>query len=190
MKVLNRKIILASKSPRRSQLLEEAGFTFEIKTKEVDESYPPNLPVLEVAKYIAQKKAIACMDFLNNDGILLAADSIVALGNSIFGKPKDKADAISILQQLSGKTHQVITGVCLKSLQKESLFAGVSNVTFDPLSLAEIEYYIDNFQPYDKAGAYGIQEWIGHCKITKIEGTYTNIVGLPVQLVYEELSKF
>ena len=190
MIALQHKIILASKSPRRSDLLREAGFNFEVKSKSVNEDYPADLPVEEVAAFIAQKKAHASIELIQKDEILLTADSIVVLGNTIFGKPKDKEDAFNILRQLSGKSHRVITGVCLKSIDKEQLFSGISTVFFDDLTNAEINYYIDHYQPFDKAGAYGIQEWIGHCKINKIEGSYNNIVGLPVQLVYEALSNF
>lgn len=186
----NKKIILASKSPRRSQLLSEAGFEFEIKTTDVEETYPDSLPVEEVAAYLARKKALAAQSFIESNNVLLAADSIVVLGNTIFGKPKDEQDAVRILQALSGQTHHVITGVCLKSDTQEKVFSGVSKVYFDNLSRSEIDYYIKKFQPFDKAGAYAIQEWIGLCKIKKIEGTYANIMGLPVQMVYEYLQKY
>lgn len=184
------KIILASKSPRRSQLLREAGFTFEIKTTEVEENYPAELSPRLVPEFLARKKAHASTHFLKEDEILLAADSIVILQNTIYEKPKDRADAVRILQRLSGNMHEVITGVCLKSLQQERCFSGHSNVYFEELSDEEIDYYIDTYQPFDKAGSYGIQEWLGLCKIRKIEGTYANIMGLPVDLVYKELKHF
>lgn len=184
------KIILASKSPRRSQLLHDAGFTFEIRTTEVEEVYPPDLAPRLVPEFLARKKARASMHFLQDDEVLLAADSIVILGNQIFEKPRDKADAIRILKSLSGNQHEVITGVCLKSSKQERCFSGLSSVYFDELSEEEIEYYIETYQPFDKAGSYGIQEWIGLCKIRKIEGTYANIMGLPVDLVYKELQHF
>lgn len=192
MNVFDKKIILASKSPRRSQLLREAGFAFENKTKDVDESYPEGLQPWEVAEYIAVKKAKGCADFLegNEDAILLTSDTIVVLNDKIYGKPKDFADAVQILKELSGQTHEVITGVCLHNAQKQITFHGVSKVTFAALSDAEIDYYLHACKPFDKAGAYGVQEWLGHCKITKIEGTYANIMGLPTDLVYEELVKF
>jgi len=192
MNVFDKKIILASKSPRRSQLLREAGFSFENKTKEIDESYPDGLLPWEIAEYIAVKKAEGCADFLDEkaDAILLTSDTIVVLKGKIYGKPKDFADAVQILKELSGQTHQVITGVCLRSTKKHVTFHGVSKVTFDILSDEEIEYYLNACQPFDKAGAYGVQEWLGHCKITKIEGTYANIMGLPTDLVYAELVKF
>lgn len=191
MDILNKKIILASKSPRRSQLLREAGFSFQVKVKDVDESYPAHLSPPQVAEYIAQKKAKGSLDLLTTEEqILLTSDTIVVLENTIYGKPKDHADAVRILQELSGKTHQVITGVCLHSLSKTEVFHGVSEVTFEPLSLDEIHFYITNYKPFDKAGAYGIQEWLGHCKISKIKGTHANIMGLPVDLVYKNLLAF
>ena len=189
MKVLQKKLILASKSPRRKQLLEEAGFSFEIKVKDVEESYPADMPVRDVAPFLAEKKAMASLDLIENDEILLTADSVVILGNEIFEKPKDVADAKRILRSLSGKVHQVITGVCLVSKKEKRVFSGVSEVHFEPLTEEEIDWYITNFQPFDKAGAYAIQEWIGHCKISKIEGTFTNIMGLPVELVFRNLSE-
>jgi septum formation protein len=189
MKIFDKKIILASKSPRRSQLLSEAGFSFEIKTKDVEESYPAEMPVRDVAPFLAEKKAMASIELVQNDEILLAADSVVILGNQIFEKPKDVDDAKRILRQLSGKVHQVITGVCLISKKEKRVFSGVSDVHFQALTEEEIDYYITNYQPFDKAGSYGIQEWIGHCKILKIEGTYSNIMGLPMELVFRNLAE-
>lgn len=185
-----KKLILASKSPRRKQLLEMAGIPFTIRTKDVPEDYPEELAVMEVAPYLARKKAKACQDFLQGDDILLSADSVVIQAGIIYGKPRDRADAKRILSNLSGQMHTVVTGVCLLTKDKERVFAGYSRVFFDELSEAEIEYYIDTYNPFDKAGAYAIQEWIGLCKINKIEGTYANIMGLPVDLVYKELQNF
>lgn len=193
MQVFNKKLILASKSPRRSQLLREAGFSFVNKTKEVDESYPEGLLAAEIAEYIAEKKAKGCEDFLEGeekDTILITSDTIVVLNNKVYGKPKDYADAVRILNELSGQTHEVITGVCLQSLTKKVTFHGISKVTFSTLNEEEIDYYLKACKPYDKAGSYGVQEWLGHCKITKIEGSYANIMGLPVDLVYENLLTF
>jgi len=193
MQVFNKKLILASKSPRRSQLLREAGFSFLNKTKDVDESYPEGLKPYEIAEYIANKKAKGCADFLEgepDDTILITSDTIVVLHDKIYGKPKDYEDAVRILKELSGQTHQVITGVCLRDANKTKTFHGVSKVTFSELSEEEIDYYLNACEPYDKAGSYGVQEWLGHCKITKIEGTYANIMGLPVDLVYENLLSF
>lgn len=189
MKILQKKLILASKSPRRKQLLEEAGFKFKIRVKDVEESYPADMPVKDVAPFLAEKKAMASMELIKQDEILLTADSVVILGNEIFEKPKDVDDAKRILRRLSGKVHQVITGVCLVSTTEKRIFSGVSNVHFETLTEAEIDFYITNYQPFDKAGAYAIQEWIGHCKISKIEGTYTNIMGLPMELVFRNLAE-
>ncbi len=183
----NKHIILASKSPRRSQLLQEAGIPFTVKAKEVDESFPDDLPSLEVAEFIAKKKAAASLDLIGPNDILLTADSVVLLDDVIYEKPKDYEDAVRILSNLSGSVHQVITGVCMLSQNKEVTFSSISHVHIDPLSQEEIEYYVKNFEPYDKAGSYAIQEWIGLCKISKIEGTYSNIMGLPVDAVYREL---
>jgi len=190
MDVLQKKIILASKSPRRRQLLEQAGFRFEVKTQDTPEDYPPDLPAEEVAPYLAQKKGRAAKGLRQSGEVLLTADSVVILDGKIYEKPKDREDARRILKQLSGRKHRVITGVCLSDDKQESVFAGQSDVQFEPLSEAEIDYYIERFQPYDKAGAYAIQEWIGLCKISKIEGTYANIMGLPVDLVYQEMQHF
>lgn len=185
---MNHKIILASKSPRRSQLLEQAGFNFVIKTKEVEEDFPDTMPVSEVAAFLADKKAEACRDFLTDENeILLTADSTVVLGDAIYNKPENFEHACQMLEALSGQKHTVYTGVCLLSLSRKKVFTGVSHVHFDPLSRHEIEHYVSHYKPYDKAGAYAVQEWIGLCKISKIEGTYANIMGLPVDLVYKEL---
>ena len=188
--MINRKIILASKSPRRSQLLREAGFKFDIQTRDIEETYPSTLPAEDVAEFLAEKKAEGVKDFITDDEIILTSDTTVVMGNTIFGKPKDARDAFDILKTLSGKSHKVITGVCLLSKNKKRIFKGVSTVYFDKLSDKEINYYIDNYKPFDKAGAYAIQEWIGLCKVKKVKGTYSNIVGLPMRKVYKELMKF
>ena len=190
MDILKKKIILASQSPRRRQLLEQAGFTFEIKTKPIDESFPDDMPVDEVAAYLARRKAYAAREFLTGDEVLLTADSVVILGDTIYNKPEDAEDARRILRALSGQVHRVITGVCLLSKDKERVFSGESRVHFAELADEEIDYYIHTCQPFDKAGAYAIQEWIGLCKIDRIEGTYANIMGLPVDLVYREMGAF
>ena len=148
------------------------------------------MPKREVAEYLAIKKATASVDFIQNDEIILAADSIVLLDNIIYGKPKDYQDACYVIRQLSGSMHEVITGVCLISKTQKLSFSGISKVWMEELSDEEIEFYVNKYEPYDKAGAYAIQEWIGHCKISKIEGTYNNIMGLPVELVYRNLAKF
>ncbi len=190
MNIFEKKIILASKSPRRSQILREAGLNFEIKVRDVEETYPKDLPSRKVAAFLAEKKALASKEFIEKDEILLAADCIVILDDVIYGKPKNYEEAVNILNKLSGKVHEVITGVCLLSRNKKSVFSASSRVHLEPLSNEEIEYYIRKFQPYDKAGAYAIQEWIGLCKISKIEGTYSNIMGLPMEMVYRQLQAF
>jgi septum formation protein len=184
------KIILASASPRRSQLLSEAGFDFEVKVSNVAEDFPPTIRINEIAPFLAAKKADASRHFITDKEIILAADSVVIANNKIFGKPTDYADACEILRTLSGSKHRVVTGVCLLSSAKKVVFAGVSHVWFDTISEAEIDFYVQKYKPYDKAGAYAIQEWIGLCKISRIDGTYSNIMGLPVDLVYKELWKF
>ncbi len=191
MQVFQKKIILASKSPRRSQLLRESGFTYELKTREVEESYPDDLPAEQVAPYLAEKKALACADFLETENdILLASDCVVILDDKIYGKPLDFQDAVRILRDLSGRTHTVMTGVCLLSKTKKRVFHAVSDVTIEPLTEEEIHFYIEKYKPYDKAGAYAVQEWIGLCKISNISGTYSNIMGLPMEAVYRELCDF
>jgi len=157
---------------------------------EVEENYSADLKPQLVPEFLAKKKAMASRHYIENDEVILAADSIVILDDVIFEKPKDRDDAIRILKCLSGNKHQVITGVCLLTKDKERCFSGLSEVYFDELTEEEIEYYIDEYQPYDKAGSYGVQEWIGLCKIRKIEGTYANIMGLPVDLVYKEMKEF
>jgi septum formation protein len=186
----NYRIILASKSPRRSQLLEEAGLSFEIKTLEVEENYPEDLAVEEVPVYLAKKKARASQAFLQSkDDVILAADSVVILDGIIYGKPQDEGEAHAMLRKLSGQEHQVITGVCLLTENREIAFGDLTKVKFAPLSEADIHYYVSNFKPYDKAGSYAIQEWIGLCKVEKIEGTYANVMGLPVERVWKALQE-
>lgn len=191
MHIFNKKIILSSKSPRRSQLLKEAGFQFEIKTKEVEEIYPDDMAADDVAPYLAELKAEACREFLSTaDEILMASDCVVILDGKIYGKPTDLEDAQRVLRALSGRVHTVMTGVCLLSKNKKRVFTAVSKVHFDELNEEEISYYLEKYKPYDKAGSYAIQEWIGLCKISKIEGTYSNIMGLPMDAVYRELQEF
>lgn len=191
MKIFDKKIILASKSPRRSQLLTQAGFLFTVKTKEVEEDFPADMPADDVAPYLAEKKALACADFLETeDEILLSADSVVILDEKIYGKPVDFEDAAQILRELSGRVHRVITGVCFLSKTKKRVFSEVAHVHFQPLSEEEIKFYVEAYQPYDKAGAYAVQEWIGLCKVSKIEGTFSNIMGLPMESVFRELEAF
>ena len=185
-----KKLILASKSPRRKEILFNALLPFEIRTKDTEEYYPANTPVREVPVYLAQLKANAMLEELRADEILLTADTIVLLDGKIYGKPTDFDDAVSILMSLSGQTHEVITGVCLKSLEKEIVFSETTKVTFKELNIEEIKYYVEIFTPYDKAGAYAIQEWIGLIGIAGIRGDYYNIVGLPINKVIAELKKF
>jgi septum formation protein len=186
---MSRPLILASKSPRRSQLLQEAGFDFTVQTFDVDESFPEDMPVDDVAPMLAQKKAHAAKHLITGQEIIISADSVVILEGVIYNKPADYAEAFKMISLLSGKTHRVITGVCLLCKEKEVVFSSVSKVTFAKLSAKEIAYYIQKCQPFDKAGAYGVQDWIGLCKVKKIQGTYANVMGLPVDLVYKELRK-
>lgn len=184
------KIILASQSPRRSFLLKQAGFDFEIHPNDVDESYPADLPLEEVAPFLAQKKANAAQALLDDHSIILASDSIVLVDDQILGKPIDEEDAKNMLRCISGRMHLVITGVCLLSKTKEKVFSETAKVYFDPLTDEEIDFYVTQYQPLDKAGAYAIQEWIGLCKINKIEGTYSNIMGLPMNSVFKALANW
>ena len=185
-----RPLILASKSPRRSQLLAEAGFVFSVKTFDTDESWPAEMPLAEVAQFLAEKKARAAAHLILGDEIIIAADTTVLLDDEILNKPADFEEAFSMIRRLSGRMHRVVTGVCLLGRERETSFSEESKVFFDELSDAEIGYYIDRCQPFDKAGAYGVQEWIGHCKISRIEGTYANVMGLPVHRIYRELCHF
>ena len=183
-----KKIVLSSNSPRRKELLGELGIDFEVRVIEgIDETYPKELSVEEVPQYIAREKARVYI--VGKDEVLLTADTVVVLGNEIMGKPHDEADAMRMLRQLSGKTHQVITGVCLKTSDKQVTFSDITDVSFAELTDEEIKFYVDNFRPLDKAGAYGIQEWIGLAGVTGIKGSYFNVVGLPVHRVYAELKK-
>jgi septum formation protein len=183
----NSKIILASASPRRKALLKEAGFQFEIKVKQVDEDFPSQLKRAEVALYLSAKKAEAYNEEVENGFIVITADTIVCVDDEILNKPADATEAFSMLQQLSGRAHDVITAVCIRANNKFDNFYVTTKVTFREITDNEINFYIQNFQPFDKAGAYGIQEWIGLVAITKIEGSYNNVVGLPVAEVYSRL---
>ena len=183
-------IILASKSPRRQNLLKDLGIDFEIITKEVEEVYPLELEREEVAVFLSELKASAFATDLKENDLIITSDTIVCLGQEIIGKPIDREDAIKMLGKLSGNKHEVITAVTLLSQQKKHTFYEVTEVYFKDLTVSEIEYYIDNFKPFDKAGSYGIQEWIGYIGIEKINGSYFNVMGLPVKQVYEEIIKF
>lgn len=182
--------ILASKSPRRQYLLKELGLQFEIRTKEVDESFPEHLRAQQIPLYLSEKKANEFEDELTDQTIVITSDTIVWIENQVLNKPVDKADAIRMLQMLSGRMHEVYTGVCLKSKHKTQSFYACTKVYFKPLSLQEIEYYVNNYSPYDKAGAYGAQEWIGYIAVERIEGSYFNVMGLPMKELYEQLLKF
>ena len=184
------KIILASRSPRRQQLLKDAGLDFEVVIKEYSEEYPEHLTGKEIALYVAQQKAGFFRNDISEDEIIITADTIVWCNNEVLGKPSDLEDAGRILRQISGNTHEVITGVCILSKSKEKSFSVSTKVTFEEITDEEIDYYIKNFMPYDKAGAYGIQEWIGIIACSNIEGSYFNVVGLPVHELYKELKEF
>jgi septum formation protein len=182
---INLKIILASQSPRRAQLLSESGFyQITIKPTDVDETVPKEIPVKAAAEYLARKKAKFAEQFITENEIVLAADTIVIRGKKMYNKPENYAAAAQMLRKLSGKVHEVITGVCLIGQGKEISFSEITQVTFAEMSDAEINFYVSNYKPFDKAGAYGVQEWIGHCKINKIIGSYSNVMGLPMHRVY------
>ena len=184
-------LILASASPRRKELLAGLNIPFEVRLIDgIDETYPSELPIDEVPLYISQKKAAAYKANVSPQTIVLTADTVVVCNEQILGKPIDEADARRMLQMLSGKTHRVITGVTLLVEGNSKSFSVATDVTFKPLSAAEIDYYIRTFKPFDKAGAYGIQEWIGYIGVTAINGSYFNVMGLPVQRIYEELRTY
>ncbi len=178
---------MASTSPRRKQLLEQAGIPFEIRAVETAETFPPDMPVPEVPGHIARQKALAVKALCREEDIIIAADTVVVLDNTIIGKPKDRDDAIRILSALSGRTHQVITGVVIKQGDTENVFAKTTDVHFKKLSPEQIVYYIDHYNPFDKAGAYAIHEWIGMVGIDSINGDFYNVMGLPVSRVVVEL---
>jgi septum formation protein len=182
------KIILASGSPRRQQFLRDLQFDFEIRLKEVAEIYPDHLQGVEITNYLAQLKANAFEGTLKDQEVLLTSDTIVWFENKALGKPKDYHDAFAMLKSMSGKTHEVITSVCFKTNRKSETVFEVTKVTFKNLSDEVIHHYLENYKPFDKAGAYGIQEWIGLIGIAKIEGSYTNVVGMPTDVVFEYLT--
>ncbi len=182
------KILLASQSLRRRQLLEEAGISYSLLSKETDESYPAHLRCEGIARYVSKKKSDA---FANEDipdnTLIITADTIVWLENEALFKPKDEPDAIAMLGKLSGRRHTVATGVCLRSRRRQKVFHVLTDVFFKPLSVEERTYYVEHYKPFDKSGSYGIQEWIGLIGIERIEGSYTNVMGLPMKELYEEL---
>lgn len=181
-----RPLILGSSSPRRQFLMREAGFTFTVEKPDVDEAFPPELPVEQVAKYLAVKKAEFFRATLQ-DQVVVTADTVVIINDYILNKPQDRTEAISMLNVLSGKTHLVMTGVCILSAEKEESFDDTTEVTFKTLTRTEIEFYVDQYKPFDKAGAYGAQDWIGMVAIEKITGSYFNVMGLPIHQVYQHL---
>ena len=186
----NYHIILASNSPRRKELLSGLDLDYEVKVlPDIEESYPENLPTAEIPVYIAAEKAAAYRALMADDELIITADTVVVLGDEVLGKPTDLDDARRMLRELSGKTHQVITGVCLMTCKKQRKFAVTTDVTFKELTDEEIDYYVERYKPLDKAGAYGIQEWIGYIGVTGLNGSYFNVMGLPVQRIYQELNR-
>ena len=183
-------LILASKSPRRQHLLNELGLDFEVHVSDVDEYFPPELGMTAIPEYLAELKANAVLKRVPENSLVIAADTIVWKDEEVLGKPANREEAVKLLKHLSGSQHQVITGVNMQSATQKLSFHAVTEVWFDELTNDEIEYYIDRFKPYDKAGGYGIQEWIGYIGIQKIEGSFFNVMGLPVHKVYQFLKRF
>lgn len=183
----HKNIILASGSPRRQQFFKDMDIPFSIQLKEIEEVYPNHLKAEEITNYLAELKAKAFEDLLEENDILVTSDTLVWLNEIALGKPKDATDAFAMLQKLSNQTHEVITSVCLKSMVKTEVFHCITKVTFNSLSENAIYYYLENYEPFDKAGSYGIQDWIGLIGISKIEGSYTNVVGLPTELLFQKL---
>ena len=187
--IKNYKLILASASPRRQQLMKDAGFTFEVWLKNVEEKYPQELHWENVPEYLSKVKASAFREDLKADEVLITADKVVCIHDRILGKPADRKEAISMLQELSGNRHLVVTGVSVTTRTEQLSFSSRTDVFFKRLSNEEIEFYVDTYKPFDKAGAYGIQEWIGYIGIERIEGSFYNVMGLPIQKLYETLRK-
>ena len=183
-------IILASGSPRRQQFFKEMDLHYTIRLKEIEEIYPEYLQAEEITNFLAELKANAFENELKENDVLVTSDTIVWLNGKALGKPKDYDDAFQMLQQLANQTHEVITSVCLKSMDKTEVFHCVTKVTFANLSDEAIKYYLDNYHPFDKAGSYGIQDWIGLVGISKIEGSYTNVVGLPTEMLFQKLMNY
>ena len=183
-------IILASGSPRRQQFFKEMDLHYTIRLKEIEEIYPEHLQAEEITNFLAELKASAFENELKENDVLVTSDTIVWLNGKALGKPKDYDDAFKMLQQLANQTHEVITSVCLKSIDKTDVFHSVTKVTFANLSDEAITYYLNNYQPFDKAGSYGIQDWIGLIGISKIEGSYTNVVGLPTEMLFQKLMNY
>ena len=187
--IKNYKLILASASPRRQQLMKDAGFTFEVWLKNVEEKYPQELHWENVPEYLSKVKASAFREELKADEVLITADTVVCIHDRILGKPADRKEAISMLQKLSGNRHLVVTGVSVTTRTEQLSFSSRTDVFFKHLSNEEIIFYVDTYKPFDKAGAYGIQEWIGYIGIERIEGSFYNVMGLPIQKLYETLRK-
>ncbi len=183
-------VVLASKSPRRHELMRGLGIDFEIRTRDIDESFDPAIRLGEIALFLAEIKAKAMADTLRNNELIITADTIVCLGDQVLNKPQSPAEAYEMLRALSGNMHSVFTGVCLLSAEKQALFYDETRVYFRNLSDEEIRYYVEKFSPFDKAGAYGAQEWMGYVGIERIEGSYFNVMGLPVHKLYLELQRF
>ena len=183
-------IILASGSPRRQQFFKEMDLNYTIRLKEIEEIYPEHLQAEEITNFLAELKASSFENELEENDVLVTSDTIVWLNGKALGKPKDYDDAFKMLQQLANQTHEVITSVCLKSIDKTDVFHNVTKVTFANLSDEAITYYLNNYQPFDKAGSYGIQDWIGLIGISKIEGSYTNVVGLPTEMLLQKLMNY
>jgi len=189
-KLKNYKVVLASNSPRRKELLSDLGIKFEVRTiKGIDESYPADMPVLDIAEHISHKKAKAYQQKMADDEMIITADTVVILGDEVLGKPVDDADAHRMLKELSGKTHKVVTGVTITTVATTRSFSAVTDVEFASLSDDDINYYVRKYQPLDKAGAYGIQEWIGCMGVRHINGSFYNVMGLPLHRLYSELEK-
>lgn len=184
-----KRLVLGSQSPRRQQLMNELGLPIEIRLRPVDEHYPDDLAAMKVAAYLASLKADA-YDDLSSDEILLTGDTTVILSGEVLNKPRDRQDAVQMLEALSGRTHQVVSGVCIRSSVKRCVFDDCTNVSFAALSLREIEHYIDNYQPFDKAGAYGAQDFIGQVGITRMEGSFYTVMGFPMHKIYQRLKEF
>lgn len=185
------RVVLASNSPRRRELLAGLGIDFEVCVlPDIEESYPKDLRTDEIAEYIAVEKSEAYREAMTPDELLITADTVVIVDDEVLGKPVDEEDACSMLRKLSGRTHQVITGVCLTTTTRKRSFSVVTGVTFKELSETEISHYVTHYRPLDKAGAYGIQEWIGYIGCTALQGSYFNVMGLPVQRIYQELLAF
>ena len=184
-------IILASNSPRRKELLRGLDIAFDVRVQpDIAEDYPADTAPADVAVYISREKANAYKDTIAENELVITADTVVIVGNEILGKPHDDAEAKEMLHKISGRKHQVVTGVCLTTTEKQRCFSVSTDVTFKNLKEEEIDYYIETYSPLDKAGAYGIQEWIGYIGVTALEGSYFNVMGLPVQRIWEELNRF